>query len=247
MIETLTLPLLMYLAFAAFATAILHSIGGFAGALLLSIAIGPVLGIKLTVPLVSVAMVVSHGMRAFVFRKDVDWQIYTLLFAVALPFILLGVYTYVGLSEASVGLFLGTILLVTLPLRRVLKNKKIPVPRAAIGVIAIPYGFLSGASFGVGLILGPFLLGAGLTGQTLIATIAVQGFMLNLIKTIAFGISPLLGVREIALGIALGLCTFPGHYIGHRLVKRTADALHVLVIEGVMLVGALFFISRWFV
>jgi len=117
MIETLTLPLLMYLAFAAFATAILHSIGGFAGALLLSIAIGPVLGIKLTVPLVSVAMVVSHGMRAFVFRKDVDWQIYTLLFAVALPFILLGVYTYVGLSEASVGLFLGTILLVTLPLR----------------------------------------------------------------------------------------------------------------------------------
>jgi len=74
--------------------------------------------------------------------------------------------------------------------------------------------------------------------------------MLNLIKTIAFGISPLLGVREIALGIALGLCTFPGHYIGHRLVKRTADALHVLVIEGVMLVGAWFeelllWLYRW--
>lgn len=245
--ESLTPALLLYLAVAAFGTAILHSVGGFAGALLMSIAISPVLGIKMTVPLVSVAMVVSHGMRAFVFRKAVDWQIYVLLITVALPFILLGVYTYVGLSEASVGLFLGTILFITIPLRRLLKHKQVPVPRAAIGFIAIPYGFLSGASFGVGLILGPFLLGAGLTGEALVATIAVQGFTLNLIKTIAFGISPLLGIREIAIGIGLGLCTFPGHYIGHKLVKRTSDSVHVLFIEAVMLIGALFFISRWFI
>lgn len=245
--EIITPALLLYLAVAAFGTAILHSIGGFAGALLMSIAISPVLGIKITVPLVSVAMVVSHGMRAYVFRKAVDWPIYFLLISVALPFILLGVYTYVSLSEAAVGLFLGTLLLITLPLRRVLKNKQIPIPRAAIGVVAVPYGFLSGASFGVGLILGPFLLGAGLTGEALVATIAVQGFMLNLIKTIAFGISPLLGVREIAIGVGLGLCTFPGHYIGHKIVKRATDSAHVLFIESVMLAGALYFISRGFV
>jgi len=200
--EIITPALLLYLAVAAFGTAILHSIGGFAGALLMSIAISPVLGIKITVPLVSVAMVVSHGMRAYVFRKAVDWPIYFLLISVALPFILLGVYTYVSLSEAAVGLFLGTL---------------------------------------------PFLLGAGLTGEALVATIAVQGFMLNLIKTIAFGISPLLGVREIAIGVGLGLCTFPGHYIGHKIVKRATDSAHVLFIESVMLAGALYFISRGFV
>ncbi len=247
MIETLTPGILTYLMAAAFFTAILHSIGGFAGALLLSIAISPVIGIKITVPLVAVVMVVSHGMRAMVFRDRVDWKIFALIFCVAFPFILLGVYTYVGLSEAGVGLFLGTMLLITLPLRRYLKNREIKLPRAAIGMVAIPYGFLSGASFGVGLILGPILLGTGMSGQTLIATLAVQGFMLNLIKAVAFGLSPLLGFREIALGIVLGLCTFPGHYVGRRIVARAGNASHVIVLEGVMALGALYFISRWFI
>ncbi len=247
MLETITPAILLYLAVAAFGTAILHSVGGFAGALLMSIAISPVLGIKLAVPLVSVAMVVSHGMRVYLFRRSVDWPLYALLISVALPFILLGVYAYVSLSEAVVGLFLGSLLLITLPLRRYLKNKQVPVPRSAIGLVAVPYGFLSGASFGVGMMLGPFLLGAGLTGEALVATLAVQGFTLNLIKTIAFGISPLLGLREIMLGIGMGLCTFPGHYIGHKIVKRASDSAHVLFIEAVMVAGALYFISRAFV
>ena len=237
---------LIYLAVAASGTAILHSVGGFAGALLLSVALSPVLGIKLTIPLVSVAMVVSHGIRAFVFRKSVDWQIFFLLITAALPFILIGVYTYVGLSEAAVGWFLGSLLLITIPLRRVLKNKKITIHRSVISLVAIPYGLLSGASFGVGLMLGPFLLGAGLTGEALVATVAVQGVTLNLIKTIAFGISPLLGFKEMVLGLWLGLCTFPGHYIGHKIVNRATDSAHVLFIEALMLAGALYFISRGF-
>ncbi len=247
MIESLTPSLLVFLALAAFVTAILHSVGGFAGALLMSVAISPVIGVKMAVPLVSVAMVVSHGLRAFVFRNTVDWKIFALIFSVALPFILLGVYTYVGLSEASVGLCLGTVLLITLPLRRYLKNREIVVPKAVIAMVAVPYGFLSGASFGMGLLLGPFILGAGLSGEVLIATLAVQGFMLNLIKAIAFGISPLLGASEIALGIGMGLCTFPGHYIGRKLVRRSSKATHIKVLEAVMVIGALYFISRWFV
>ena len=246
MITTATFGSIIYLVAAAITTAILHSVGGFAGALLLSIAISPVVGVKMTVPLVSVAMVVSHGLRAFLFRHSVDWRIFFLLFSVALPFILLGVYTYVGLSERAVGLFLGSLLLITLPLRRFLKNREIKIPRTAIAAVAVPYGFLSGASFGVGLILGPFLLGAGLSGEVLIATLAVQGFMLNLIKSVAFGLSPLLTSTDIAMGVLLGLCTFPGHYLGRKLVRNTSNTAHVLLLEGVMVIGAFYFISRWF-
>ncbi len=214
--------------------------------MLLSIAVAPVLGVKLAVPVVTVAMVISHGARAFYFRKTVDWKIFALLFSVAFPFILLGVHTYISLSEAAVGLMLGIILLLTIPLRRLLKNKSVPIPRAAIGVVAVPYGFLSGASFGVGMILGPFLLGAGLVGETLIATVAVQGFMLNVIKSVAFGFSPLLTPPYLLLGIGLGLCTFPGHYIGRRIVRKTRQSTHTIVLELFMLTGAVFFISRWF-
>lgn len=238
------LAILAYMGFAAFVTAILHTVGGFAGALMMAIAIAPAIGVKLTVPLVAVAMVVSHGSRAWLLRKAVDWPAFRIIFLVALPFIVAGVLLYVELSEAAVGLFLGTLLLITLPLRRWLKGRSIQVPRSSLAVIAVPYGFLSGASFGVGMILGPFLLGAGVAGEALVATVAVNGVLLNLIKTVTFGLSPLLTHELMLVGIGLGLCTIPGHYLGRLVLQRTPVRIHTLFLEAFMLTGAVYFLGQ---
>lgn len=238
------LAILAYMGFAAFVTAILHTVGGFAGALMMAIAIAPAIGVKLTVPLVAVAMVVSHGSRAWLLRKAVDWPAFRIIFLVALPFIVAGVLLYVELSEAAVGLFLGTLLLITLPLRRWLKGRSIQVPRSSLAVIAVPYGFLSGASFGVGMILGPFLLGAGVAGEALVATVAVNGVLLNLIKTVTFGLSPLLTHELMLVGIGLGLCTIPGHYLGRLVLQRTPVRIHILFLEAFMLTGAVYFLGQ---
>ena len=241
---TFSLFALAYMGLAALVTAVLHTVGGFAGALLMAIAIAPAIGVKLTVPLVAVAMIVSHGSRAWLLRNAVDWPAFRTIFLVALPFILAGVYLYVELSEAAVGLFLGTLLLITLPLRRWLKGKSIQMPRSFLAAIAVPYGFLSGASFGVGMILGPFLLGAGIAGEALVATVAVNGVLLNLIKTAAFGLSPLLTPELMMIGMGLGLCTIPGHYLGRLILQRTPVRIHTLFLEAFMLLGALYFMSR---
>jgi len=238
------LPVLLYMGAAALLTAILHTVGGFAGALMMAIAIAPAVGVKLTVPIVTVAMIVSHGSRMLMLYQKVDWRAFKIIFFVALPFILIGVYFYVELSERAVALFLGVMLLITMPLRRVLKGKSIQVPHIGLAFIAVPYGFLSGASFGVGLMLGPFLLGAGIAGEALIATVAVNGFLLNLIKTAAFGFSPLMTPIVALVGIGLGLCTIPGHYIGRIILRRTPIRVHTLFLEAFMLIGAFYFLSR---
>ena len=196
---------LLYLGTAAFATAALHSIGGFAGGLMMAIAIAPAVGVKATVPIVATAMIVSHASRAWLFRNAVDWTVFRIVFLPALPFILAGVFFYVELPEAAVALFLGAFLMVTLPMRRFLAGRKFSIPRAALAGVAVPYGFLSGASFGVSMMLGPFLLGAGLAGETLIGTISVLGFLLNVIKTVAFGVSPLLTMEYALVGVGMGL------------------------------------------
>lgn len=238
------LPALAYMGAAAFSTAILHSIGGFAGALMMAIAIAPVIGVKLTVPIVAVAMIVSHGSRVWLLWKAVDWRAFRTVFFVAFPFILAGVFLYVELSEKAVALFLGSMLLITTPLRRVLKGRRIDIPRYGLAAIAVPYGFLSGASFGVGLMLGPFLLGAGIAGEALVATVAVNGFLLNLLKTVAFGFSPLLTRETMLIGIGLGLCTIPGHYIGRIILQRTPIRIHTLFLETFMLLGAIYFLTK---
>ena len=235
-----SVPDLLYLATAAVVTAALHSVGGFAGALLMAIAVAPVLGVKATVPVVATAMVISHASRAWLFRKAVDWPAFRLLFLVAFPFIIAGVVFYVELSDQAVAIFLGIFLLVTLPLRRILAGFRVTVPRAAIGFIAVPFGFLSGTSFGVGMILAPFLLGAGIVGEHLLATVAMTGVMLNITKTVAFGFSPLLTTELALIGVALGLCTIPGHALGRWIVRRSSIRVHTLILESFVGLGAVY-------
>ncbi len=235
---------LLYLGTAALATATLHSVGGFAGALMMAIAIAPAVGVKATVPIVATAMIVSHASRAWLFRNAVNWSVFRVVFLPALPFIVLGVIFYVELPEAAVALFLGAFLIVALPMRRILAGRKVPIPHAALAGIAVPYGFLSGASFGVAMMMGPFLLGAGLAGETLIGTMAVIGILLNVIKTVAFGLSPLLTMEYALVGAGMGLCTIPGHWIGRWIVRRTSIRVHTLILEGFIGVGAIYFLFK---
>jgi len=189
-------------------------------------------------------MMISHTSRAWLFRKSVDWGAFRMLFFFGLPFIVAGVVFYVQLSERGVALFLGTFLLITLPLRRYLAGKSITVPRSAIAAVAVPYGFLSGTSFGVGMMLAPFMLGAGIVGEALLATVAVSGVMLNVTKTIAFGLSPLLTAELAMLGAVLGFCTFPGHAMGRWIVRRTSITVHTLVLEIFVCIGAFYMLWR---
>lgn len=232
------------MAAAAFATATLHSVGGFAGALLLAITLAPVLGVKETVPVVATAMMISHASRAWLFRKSVDWPAFGLLFLFGFPFIVLGVMFYVGLSDRAVALLLGTFLLIAMPLRRFLKKRNVAIPRKALAIVAVPYGFLSGTSFGVGMVLAPFLLGAGIVGETLLATTAVLGIMLNVTKTVAFGISPLLTAELALLGVVLGLCTIPGHALGRQIIRRTSIRVHTVLLEAFVMTGAAYMLWK---
>ncbi|MEP0940879.1 MAG: sulfite exporter TauE/SafE family protein [Rhizobiaceae bacterium] len=235
---------LAYFVAVAFSTAVLHSVGGFAGALMLAITLAPLLGVKETVPVVATAMMISHASRAWLFKNAVDWGAFRMLLLFGLPFIVLGVLFYVELSDQAVALFLGAFLLISMPLRRYLSGRQIAVPRKAIAFVAVPYGFLSGTSFGAGMILAPFMLGAGIVGEALLATIAVSGVMLNVTKTIAFGISPLLTTELALLGVILGVCTIPGHAVGRWIVRRTSIRVHTILLEVFVIFGAIYMLWK---
>ena len=94
------------------------------------------------------------------------------------------------------------------------------------------------------MVLAPFMLGAGIVGETLVATMAVSGVMLNVTKTIAFGLSPLLTVELAGLGVVLGLCTFPGHAVGRWIVRRTSIRVHTLVLETFVGIGAIYMLWK---
>ncbi|MEZ5909961.1 MAG: sulfite exporter TauE/SafE family protein [Hyphomicrobiaceae bacterium] len=237
---------ILLLALIGFSTACFHSIAGFSGGLLLAIAVAPFVGIKETVPTVSVAMLISNIARVNIFRRSIDWPIYLTINAVALPFVVLGIFMYLRMPTHYVAMFLGVFLMTMVPARWWLEGQRVRVSLKSLGVIAVPYGFLSGTSFGVGLMLAPFLLGAGLAGEALVATAAATGLSLNLTKTVFFGLSPLLTAQLALIGAMIGACTIPGHYLGAWIVRRTSLRVHARIVEAIIVAGALYYIWKGF-
>jgi uncharacterized membrane protein YfcA len=238
------LTLLLVIA-AAFGTAVFHSVGGFAGALLLAICLAPILGVKETVPVTATAMIISNVTRVWVFRHAVSWKAFATIFGVAVPFIILSAIIYIALPVAVVALILGVFLIISVPLRRYMEKRDFKVSLRGLAVAALPYGLISGSTFGAGMILAPFLMGFGLAGEYLVGTVAALGFGLNVTKSLVFGFSPLLDAALLTKGILIGLFTIPGAYVGRWIVRNTSLRVHSLFMEGLILCGGLYFLWKF--
>lgn len=233
---------MLLIVLAAFGTAVFHSVGGFAGGLLLAICLAPILGVKETVPVTATAMIISNSNRIWAFRHSVDWRAFASIFGTAVPFIVLSAVVYITLPVPVVALVLGSFLVVTVPLRRHMARREFRVGPRGLAVAGVPYGLISGSTFGAGLMLAPFLLGAGLAGEYLVGTVAALGFGLNLIKAAVFGFSPLLDQPLLIKGIVIGLFTIPGAYTGRWIVRRTPIRVHTGFMEVLVLCGATYFV-----
>lgn len=229
---------------AAFGTAVFHSVGGFAGGLLLAICLAPILGIKETVPVTATAMIISNSNRVWAFRHSIDWRAFASIFGAAVPFMTLSAIVYISLPVPVVALVLGAFLIATIPLRRHMSQHDFRVGPRGLAIAAVPYGLIAGSTFGAGLMLAPFLLGAGVAGEYLVGTVAALGFCLNLLKAVVFGFSPLLDRPLLIKGIVIGLFTIPGAYAGRWIVRRAPIRLHTGFMEVLILVGAAFFLRE---
>jgi len=227
---------------AAFGTAVFHAVGGFAGGLLLAICLAPILGVKETVPVTATAMIISNINRVWAFRAAADWRKFAIVSSVSLPCIVASAIVYIRLPVTAVALLLGSFLALSVPLRRYMSLREFTVGPRGLAAAAVPYGLLSGSTFGAGMILAPFLMGTGLAGEPLVGTVAAIGFGLNLTKSVVFGFSPLLSATLMAEGVLIGLCTIPGTYLGRWIVRRTSIRVHTLYMEGLVLCGAAYFL-----
>jgi len=240
-LDVLTLVLV---ALAAFSTALFHSVAGFAGALLLSVCLAPLIGIREVVPVVAFAMIISNINRIFLFREAIDWKAYRAIMMTGLPGIIVGAVVYLYLPVKAIAVVMGCFLLVSIPLRRVFKKRNYKVGYRGLSVVGIVYGVISGTVFGGGMILGPFFLGAGIVGQSLVGVVAALGLTLNITKSIVFGAGSLLDRELMSLGLLVGVCTIPGGMLGKWIVKNTNIEVHTVIVETLMFVGGCYFLYQ---
>lgn len=133
----------------------------------------------------------------------------------------LSVYRYTRLTNAGAALVIGTMLILSVPLRRVLRRRQVKIGDAGLAAGLVGYGVLVGGTSGSGMILLSLLMAAGLEGAAVIATDAMISLGTGLIKISVFGLAGAVTAQVLAFALLIDGIAIPGTFLEGL---RRADA-----------------------
>jgi uncharacterized membrane protein YfcA len=224
----------------ALAAGTVSGISGFGAGLMLSAYLLPILGARVTVPVLAVAMVLTNAGRVWAFRASLSLQIALPVLAGVVPGALAGAYAFGALGGAWADLIVGGFLIVSVVLRRALAGRTLAATPQVLAIGGAITGLLSGITTGAGMLLVPLLLGAGLPARALIATDAFVSGSMHIARVAGYAGGGVLGPDLVVLGLALGAATVPGSRAAAWIVARIPPWKHVVVLEAlVVAIGVL--------
>jgi len=216
---------------------VVGGVTGYGSSALMPLVLVPLIGPEPVVPIVSISGLFNNVTRAFAFREYVDLKRGTIIMLAAVPPCMLGAYTYTKLTSAGILIAIGTMLCLSVPLRRWLVHMKVQMNNSGLAAGSAAYGFLAGSTTGSGVILLSLLMASGLTGAWVVATDALVSIAVAVSKLLVFGVSGAMTPQVIALGLLIGLVALPGAFLAKALVERLPVHVHTGILDGIVLVG----------
>ncbi len=224
---------------AALGASTLGGLSGFGTGLVLPVFLVPLVGVANVIPVMAVAMLLNNGSRVIAFWRDLQWPHVRRMLALGLPACAAGAYSYTLLSSRWIAIALGSFLLISIPLRRLLRRAQLRFSPAAEMGAGAAFGFINGGMTGAGVLLISLLMSVGLSGSALVATDALVSFIMGLVKVAMFGSLNALPLELGLVGLLVGLFTAPGAFIARAILKRIPAGIHAWFMEAVVVVGAL--------
>lgn len=234
---------LLVAAGAAFLLALLSAVAGFGGGVLMLPVFAALFGLRVAVPVLTLAQVASNGSRVWLNRDELRWAIVARFVAGAVPFAVLGSLLFARAPLGALQRVLGAFLILVVVWRRAGPRPRPPGPATftAVGAISGAGSALLGS---VGPLTAPFFLAAGLARGAYIGTEAACALSMHVTKIAAYGASDLLSWRVLALGAALTPAVVAGAWVGKRVTDRISDQLFASLVEaGLVAAGVLFLLG----
>ena len=231
----------------AFAASILGGLSGFGTGLVLPVFLVPLVGVTNVIPAMAVAMLLNNGSRVIAFWREIAWSHVRRMLWIGLPACVAGAYGYTLLSANWIAALLGAFLLISVPLRRLLKHAQLRFsPGAELGAGAF-FGFINGGMTGTGVVLISILMAAGVEGAALVASDAIVSVVMGLAKVLLFGSLDALTPKVALVGLLVGACTAPGAFVARTILQRIPAGIHAWLMEGIVVAGAvaLLWRTRW--
>ena len=230
-------PQLLLIAAMGVLTSLIGGVAGYGTGALMPLVLVPVVGAEPIVPITSISALMTNMSRATAFRTAIDWRRAAIVMVAALPTCVLGAWGYTRLTSAGVMILIGTMLALSLPLRRVLRARGFHFDDRRLAIASVLWGVLVGGTSGAGVILLAMLMGAGLEGAAVIATDAVISVVLGIAKIAVFGFFGVVTGQVVAVALLIGIVALPGAFLARALVERLPIHIHTAMLDAVVVVG----------
>jgi hypothetical protein len=158
------------------------------------------------------------------------------------PTCVLGAWGYTKLSNAGAALVIGGMLILSVPLRRLMKYHGVKCGDGGLALGSIGYGVVVGGTAGSGVILLSLLMAAGVEGAGVIATDAAISIVIGLVKISVFGLAGVITTQVLAFALLIGVVALPGAFLAKAFVERMPVHVHTAILDAVVLFGGVFLV-----
>ena len=237
---------LIVVAAVAFIASLIGGVSGYGTGALMPLVLVPLVGAEPVVPIIAISALLTNTSRAAAFIKFIDGKRTLIVLACAIPTCVLGAWGYTHLTGRGAALVIGSMLIASVPLRRVLKTRGVVCTDRGLALGAAGYGVLVGGTTGSGVILLSLLMAAGVSSAGVIGTDAAISIVIGVVKVAVFGLSGVLTAQVVAFALLIGITAFPGAFLAKALVARMPIHVHTAVLDAVVLIGGIFLVFRAF-
>jgi uncharacterized membrane protein YfcA len=216
---------------------IVGGVAGYGTGALMPLVLVPIIGPEPVVPIIAISALFSNASRATVFRRYIDWRRAALVLVAALPTCLISSYGYTKLDRHGAALVIGTMLIATVPIRRLLRRHDWRCGDGGLAIGAAGYGAVVGGTVGAGVVLLSLLMAAGVEGAGVIATDAAISIIISLARLSIYGLVGVLTAQVVAFALLIGLVTVPGAFLAKLFVERLPLHVHTVILDVVVIFG----------
>jgi uncharacterized membrane protein YfcA len=228
---------LMLVAGVALFAAVVGGLAGYGTGALMPLVLVPLIGAEPVVPIIALSSLFTNSGRAAAYLRYVDGRRAGIVIAAASLTTVLGAYGYTRLTNAGAALVIGSMLILSVPLRRSLRRREVRIGEAGLGAGAVGYGVVVGGTSGAGVILLSLLMASGLEGAAVIATDAVISLVTSIIKISVFGLAGVVTPQVLAFALLIGVVALPGAFLAKTFVERMPVHIHTAILDVAVISG----------
>ncbi len=237
---------LVALFFAGMLAFIISTISGGGGALLLIPITSWMLDASVAAPVINLATFISRPSRLYLFWRDINWSLTKYYVPSAILGAWLAALLFSQLDAGWIQLLVGVFLVSTVfQYKFGTVDKSFTMPKSGFIPLGFISAFISTMVGGLGPILNPFYMNAGLKKEDLIATKTANSLFIGIAQIGSYAFFGILTAQLWIYGLVLGLGAVVGNVIGKRfLAGMSIRQFRVMLILLMVISGLIMIIQN---